>query len=52
MEFDKETFRKLFPNLAREMESGENKTAIDSVRTDIQTGKKQLLNVSPIMTQM
>ncbi|MEM3730839.1 MAG: DUF2095 family protein [Candidatus Bathyarchaeia archaeon] len=40
MEFDKETFKKLFPNLARELESGENKIAIDSVRSDIQTGEK------------
>lgn len=40
MEFDKETFRKLFPNLAKEMESGENKTAMDSVRTDLKEGEK------------
>jgi hypothetical protein len=40
VEFDKETFRKLFPNLAKEMESGENKTAVNSVRTNIQAGEK------------
>ncbi|MEM2394694.1 MAG: DUF2095 family protein [Candidatus Bathyarchaeia archaeon] len=40
MEFDRETFRKLFPNLAREMEGGENKVALNSVRTDIQAGEK------------
>lgn len=40
MEFDKETFRKLFPNLAKEMESWENKTAMDSVRTDVQEGER------------
>lgn len=40
MEFDKETFRRLFPNLSRELESGENKISINSVRTDIQAGEK------------
>lgn len=40
MEFDKETFRKLFPNLAKELESGENKTAVTSVRTEVQAGEK------------
>ena len=40
MEFDKETFRKLFPNLAKELESGENKTAVTSVRTEAQAGEK------------
>lgn len=40
MEFDKETFRKLFPNLAKELESGENKTPVNSVRTDVQAGEK------------
>ncbi|MEM3703774.1 MAG: DUF2095 family protein [Candidatus Bathyarchaeia archaeon] len=40
MEFDKETFKKLFPNLAREIESGENKVAVNSVRTDIKSGEK------------
>ena len=40
VEFDKETFRKLFPNLAKELESGENKTAVNSVRTDVQAGEK------------
>lgn len=40
VEFDKETFRKLFPNLAREMESGESKTAINSVRTSVKAGEK------------
>jgi len=38
--FDKEKFRKLFPNLAKELESEENKITINSVRTDIQTGEK------------
>ena len=40
MEFDKETFKRLFPNLAREMESGENKVAVNSVRTDTKSGER------------
>ncbi|MEM3641915.1 MAG: DUF2095 family protein [Candidatus Bathyarchaeia archaeon] len=40
MEFDKETFKKLFPNLAKELESNEHKVSINSVRTDIQTGER------------
>jgi hypothetical protein len=28
LEIDKETFKRLFPNLAREMESGENKVTL------------------------
>lgn len=40
MEFDKETFKKLFPNLSKELDSDENKVSINSVRTDIQTGEK------------
>lgn len=39
MQFDKETFKKMFPNLARELESDENKVAVNSVRTDVQTGE-------------
>lgn len=39
MEFDKETFKKLFPNLAKELDSDEHKVAINSVRTDIKTGE-------------
>jgi len=40
LEFDKETFKRLFPNLAREMESGENKVAVNSVRTDTKSGER------------
>ncbi|MEM0007045.1 MAG: DUF2095 family protein [Candidatus Bathyarchaeia archaeon] len=40
MEFDKETFKRMFPNLAREMESGENKVAVSSVRTDVKSGER------------
>lgn len=39
MEFNKEAFKRLFPNLAKELDSRENKVAINSVRTDAQTGE-------------
>ncbi|MEM2738481.1 MAG: DUF2095 family protein [Candidatus Bathyarchaeia archaeon] len=40
MEFDKETFKKLFPNLAREIELDENKVQINSIRTNVEVGEK------------
>lgn len=40
MELDKKKLKKLFPNLAKELESSENKVPIGSVRTDLQTGEK------------
>jgi hypothetical protein len=40
VEFDKETFKKLFPNLAKELEFGENKITVNSVRTEVQVGEK------------
>jgi hypothetical protein len=38
--FDKETLKKMFPNLAKELQSDENKVPVNSVRTDPQTGEK------------
>jgi len=40
VEFDKETFKKLFPHLSKELDSDEKKVAINSVRTDAQTGER------------
>ncbi|MBX5328078.1 MAG: DUF2095 family protein [Candidatus Bathyarchaeota archaeon] len=40
MEFDKERFKRMFPNLAKEMEIDDHKVSINSVRTDTQTGEK------------
>jgi len=40
LEFDKEKFKKMFPNLARELESNGDKIAINSVRSEVQTGEK------------
>jgi hypothetical protein len=39
MKFDKETLKKMFPELAKELESHERKVSVNSVRTDIQTGE-------------
>lgn len=41
LEFDKETFKKMFPNLAKEMESGEHSLQINSVRTEAEAGEKR-----------
>ena len=39
MAFDKETMRKMFPNLAKELDLDDNKVAINSVRTDASTAE-------------
>jgi hypothetical protein len=40
MHIDKKRFRKIFPNIANEMEGKEQGVEIDSIRSDIQTGDK------------
>jgi len=40
VEFDKEKFKKMFPNLAEELESSDSKIAINSVRSNAETGEK------------
>ncbi len=40
MEFDKAAFKKMFPNLAKELDTDEHKVSINSVRTDAPTGEK------------
>ncbi|OYT50117.1 hypothetical protein B6U79_00280 [Candidatus Bathyarchaeota archaeon ex4484_231] len=40
MNIDKRYFKRMFPYLAQELESGENKISIDSVRSDIESGEK------------
>jgi len=51
VDFDKESFKKMFPNLAKELDSKEHKIAINSVRTDVQTGEgasaKRFLHYMP-----
>ncbi len=40
MEIDKERFRRMFPHLAEELESGREKITISSIRSDIEAGEK------------
>jgi hypothetical protein len=40
MEFDKENFKKVFPNLAKELQSDDNKVAVNSVRVDNQMAEE------------
>jgi len=40
MEIDKEQFKKMFPNLAKEMDDGSSRITITSVRSDIESGEK------------
>ena len=42
MEIDKKSFKKKFPNLSEELEGGESKVAMDSVRTDSDNAEKSL----------
>ncbi len=40
MEFERKRFKQMFPNLAGEMQSDENRVPISSVRTDINLGER------------
>jgi len=40
MELDKKRFKRMFPNLAQEMETDHNRVAISSVRSDIPAGER------------
>ena len=40
MQIDKKRFRKMFPHLAKEVEGKEQRVAINSIRSDAQTGEK------------
>jgi len=40
VELDEETLKKLFPNLAKELESGGHEISVNSVRTEVQVGEK------------
>jgi hypothetical protein len=37
---NRETFKKMFPNLAKELDSDESKVSVNSVRTDARTGEQ------------
>jgi hypothetical protein len=42
VEIDKKSFKKMFPHLSEELEGGESKVSINSVRTDSATAEKSL----------
>ena len=42
METDKKSFKKMFPNLSEELEGGDSKVTIDSVRTDLDAAEKSM----------
>jgi hypothetical protein len=42
VETDKKSFKKIFPNLSKELELGDSKVAISSVRTDSGAAEKAL----------
>jgi hypothetical protein len=42
LELEKETFKKMFPNLSQELGSGENRVSVNSVRTDNQAGERRV----------
>jgi len=42
VEIDKKSFKKMFPKLSEELEGGESKVTIDSVRTDSDNAEKSL----------
>ena len=42
MNLDKKDLKRMFSNLAKEMDSGENKVSVNSVRTDNETGERRV----------
>jgi hypothetical protein len=42
VETDKKSFKKMFPNLSEELEGGDSKVAIDSVRKDPDAAEKSM----------
>jgi hypothetical protein len=54
MENSRKSFKKRFPNLSRELELGDNKVPIDSVRTDLteaeQSVSDKFRNFTPTVT--
>jgi hypothetical protein len=44
VEIDKKSFKKMFPKLSEELEDGESKVSIDSVRTNSESAEKSMSN--------
>jgi hypothetical protein len=45
-ELDRESLKKMFPNLARELQADENKVRVNSVRTDQEEGQRVAVSQS------
>jgi len=50
VESDKESMKKMFPNLMKELENGESKVKIDSLRADADQAEKTLTDSEAITT--
>jgi len=46
VELDKESLKKMFPNLAKELQTGDNKVRVNSVRTNLRGGEKAVTSQS------
>ena len=46
MKLDEESLKKMFPNLAKELQTGDNKVRVNSVRTDPKDGEKAVTSQS------
>jgi len=46
VEMDKESLKKMFPNLAKELQTGDNKVRVNSVRTDPKDAEKAVTSQS------
>lgn len=47
MENEKKSLKEIFPNLVRELEGGESKVQIDSVRVNSEEAEKSLAEIEP-----
>ena len=48
MENEKKSLKEIFPNLVRELESGESKVKIDSIRANSEEAEKNLAEIEPM----
>ena len=51
VETDKKAFKKMFPNLIKELEGEENKVSIDSVRKDAVTAEEAIENAAETLPE-
>ncbi len=51
MVIDKKSIKKMFPNLAKELEGEENKVRIDSVRSDVSKAEESMSDTNPTLLE-